>query len=59
MDQIAQLAAIIKSDQRLWMKRLETQVGLTHELEANRKNMLKLQTEYTTMQQKKMLLESM
>ncbi|XP_036970450.1 coiled-coil domain-containing protein 40 isoform X1 [Acanthopagrus latus] len=58
MDQIAQLAVIIKSDQRLWMKRLETQVGLTHELEANRKNMLKLQTEYTTMQQKKMLLES-
>lgn len=59
MAQIAELAEIIKSDQRLWMKRLETQVGLTHELEANRKNMLKLQTEYTTMQQKKMLLESM
>ncbi|XP_073328647.1 coiled-coil domain-containing protein 40 [Pagrus major] len=58
MAQNTELAANIKSNQRFWMKRLETQVGLTHELEANRKDMLKLQTEYTAMQQKKIRLDS-
>ena len=56
--QIEELAANIKSDQQLWMKRQGTLVGLTREIEANSKNMLKLQTEYTGMQQKKIRLES-
>ncbi|XP_044044651.1 coiled-coil domain-containing protein 40 [Siniperca chuatsi] len=56
--QIEELAANIKSDQQLWMKRQGTLVGLTQEIEANSKNMLKLQTEYTGMQQKKIRLES-
>lgn len=57
-DQIEELAANIKSDQQLWMKRQETLVRLTQEIEVNRKDMLKLQTEYTGMQQKKIRLES-
>lgn len=58
MAQTEELAANIKSDQQLWMKRQETLVGLTKEIEANSKDMLKLQTEYTGMQQKKIRLES-
>ncbi|GAA6228588.1 coiled-coil domain-containing protein 40 isoform X2 [Lates japonicus] len=58
MAQIEELAASIKSDQQLWMRRQGTLVGLTQEIEANRKDMLKLQTEYTGMQQKKIRLES-
>lgn len=58
MAQIEELAANIKSDQQLWMKRQGTLVGLTQEIEANSKDMLKLQTEYTVMQQKKIRLES-
>lgn len=59
MAQIAELAANIKSDQQLWMKRQETLVGMTQEIEANSRDMLKLQTEYMGMQQKKIRLESM
>uniref|UniRef100_A0A3B4TDT8 Coiled-coil domain 40 molecular ruler complex subunit n=1 Tax=Seriola dumerili TaxID=41447 RepID=A0A3B4TDT8_SERDU len=58
MAQIEELAANIKSDQQLWMKQQGILVGLSQEIEANRKNMLKLQTEYTGMQQKKIRLES-
>ncbi|XP_031722936.1 coiled-coil domain-containing protein 40 [Anarrhichthys ocellatus] len=58
MTQIEELAANIKSDQQLWMKRQRTLVGLSQEIEANSKDMLKLQIEYTTMQQKKISLES-
>ncbi|KAA8594484.1 hypothetical protein FQN60_011619 [Etheostoma spectabile] len=56
--QIEEQAATIKSDQQLWMKRQGTLVGLTREIETNSKNLLKLQTEYTGMQQKKIRLES-
>lgn len=58
MAQIEELAANIKSDQQLWMKRQGTLVGLTQEIEANSLDMLKLQTEYTGMQQRKIRLES-
>lgn len=58
MAQIEELTANIKSDQQLWMKRQGTLVGLTQEIEVNSKHMLKLQTEYTGMQQKKIRLES-
>ncbi|KAK1885678.1 Coiled-coil domain containing protein 40 [Dissostichus eleginoides] len=51
--QIEELAVRIKSDQQLWMMRQGTLVAMTHEIEANSKEMLKLQTEYTAMQQKK------
>ncbi|XP_034744686.1 coiled-coil domain-containing protein 40 [Etheostoma cragini] len=56
--QIEEQAANIKSDQQLWMKRQGTLVGLTREIETNSKNLVKLQTEYTGMQQKKIRLES-
>ncbi|KAI3352756.1 hypothetical protein L3Q82_019334 [Scortum barcoo] len=58
MAQIEELAANMKGDQQLWMRRQETLVGLTKEIEANSKEMFKLQTEYTSMQQKKIRLES-
>ncbi|XP_051240947.1 coiled-coil domain-containing protein 40 [Dicentrarchus labrax] len=58
MAKIEELAANIHSDLKLWVKRQETLVGLTQEIEANSKDMLKLQTEYTVMQQKKIRLES-
>ncbi|XP_069386026.1 coiled-coil domain-containing protein 40-like isoform X2 [Paralichthys olivaceus] len=51
--EIEELAANIKNDQQLWMKRQGMLVGLTQEIEANSKNMLKLQIEHTVMQQKK------
>ncbi len=57
--QNAEQAANIKRDQQLWMTRQETLVGMTKETEANSKNMLKLQMEFTEMQQKKIRLESM
>ncbi|KAK5927122.1 hypothetical protein CgunFtcFv8_022641 [Champsocephalus gunnari] len=55
--QTEELAGRIKSDQQLWMMRQGTLVAMTHELDANSKGMLKLQTEYTAMQQKKIRLE--
>ncbi|XP_035515431.1 coiled-coil domain-containing protein 40 [Morone saxatilis] len=58
MAKIEELAANIQNDLKLWVKRQETLVGLTQEIEANSKDMLKLQTEYTVMQQKKIRLES-
>ncbi|XP_067440355.1 coiled-coil domain-containing protein 40 [Thunnus thynnus] len=58
MDQLEELAAKIKSNQQLWMKQQGTLVGLTQEIQANRKDMLKLQTEYTGMQQRRIRLES-
>ncbi|XP_035036633.2 coiled-coil domain-containing protein 40 [Hippoglossus stenolepis] len=51
--EIEELAANIKNDQQLWIKRQTTLVGLTREIEANSKNMHKLQIEHTVMQQKK------
>ncbi|XP_053183141.1 coiled-coil domain-containing protein 40 [Scomber japonicus] len=57
-DQLEELAADIKSKQQLWMKRQGILVGMTQEIQANRKDMFKLQTEYTSMQQKKIRLES-
>nr|XP_020451651.1 coiled-coil domain-containing protein 40 isoform X1 [Monopterus albus] len=53
-----ELAANIQCDQQLWMKSQGTLVGLTQDIEANSKKMLKLETEYTGMQQKKIRLES-
>ncbi|XP_068444609.1 coiled-coil domain-containing protein 40 isoform X2 [Clinocottus analis] len=58
MTQIQELAANIKSDQQLWMKRQGTLVELTQEIETNSRDMLKLQIKYTGMQQKKLCLES-
>ncbi|KAJ4944290.1 hypothetical protein JOQ06_012834 [Pogonophryne albipinna] len=55
--QMEELAGRIKSDQQLWMMRQGTLVAMTHEIDANSKEMLKLQTEYTAMQQKKIRLE--
>lgn len=57
--QIEELTAKTKSDQQLWMKQQGTLVGLTQELEANSKQGLKLQTEYTSMQQKEIRLGGM
>lgn len=59
MAEIQELAANIRNDQQLWMKQQGALVGLTQEIEVNSKNMLKLQREYTAMQQKKIRLESM
>ncbi|KAM8880531.1 coiled-coil domain-containing protein 40 isoform 2-T3 [Spinachia spinachia] len=56
--QIEEVARNIESDQQLWMTRQRTLVGLTQEMEANSKNMLKLQIESTLMQQLKIGLES-
>ncbi|XP_030600776.1 coiled-coil domain-containing protein 40 isoform X2 [Archocentrus centrarchus] len=58
IDQIEELAANIKRDQQLWMKQQETLMGLTRTLEANSREMLKLQTEYTGQQQAKIYMES-
>ncbi|XP_070710661.1 coiled-coil domain-containing protein 40 [Pempheris klunzingeri] len=58
MAQNEDLAANIKGNQQLWMKQQEALVRLTQEIEDNSKEMLKLQTEYTSMQQKKIRLES-
>lgn len=56
--EIEDLAASLKRDQQLWMKLQGTLIELTQELEVNSKKILKLQTEYTAMQQKKIRLES-
>nr|XP_040042055.1 coiled-coil domain-containing protein 40 isoform X1 [Gasterosteus aculeatus aculeatus] len=56
--QIQELATNIKGDQQLWMKRQRTLVGLSQEIDANSKNMLKLQIEFTSKQELKMCLES-
>ncbi|KAK9540308.1 hypothetical protein VZT92_002769 [Zoarces viviparus] len=58
MTQIKELAGNIKSDLQLLMERQGTRVGLSQKIEANSKDMLKLQIEETTMQHKKMHLES-
>lgn len=57
--QIEELAANIKSDQQLWMKRQGILMGLTQMIEANSKELLKLQAEYTGWQQTKLYFESM
>lgn len=57
--QIEELAANIKSYQQLWMKRQGILMGLTQTIEANSKELLKLQTEYTGWQQTKLYFESM
>uniref|UniRef100_A0A665UPX6 Coiled-coil domain containing 40 n=1 Tax=Echeneis naucrates TaxID=173247 RepID=A0A665UPX6_ECHNA len=56
--QIEELAVNIESNKQLWMKRQGILVGMTQDIEVNSKNMLKLQTEYTCIQQKKVRLES-
>ncbi|XP_049428773.1 coiled-coil domain-containing protein 40 [Epinephelus fuscoguttatus] len=58
MAQIKELAANVKSNQQLWMRRQGTLVGLTQEIGTNSKDMLKLQAEYTCTQQKKIRWES-
>uniref|UniRef100_A0A3P8TBS3 Coiled-coil domain 40 molecular ruler complex subunit n=1 Tax=Amphiprion percula TaxID=161767 RepID=A0A3P8TBS3_AMPPE len=58
MGQIEDLVANIKSDQQLWMRQQETLVALTQEIESNSRQMLKLQTGYTAMHQKKIRLQS-
>ncbi|XP_068178034.1 coiled-coil domain-containing protein 40 isoform X2 [Antennarius striatus] len=55
--QIEELEGKIKSNKQLWMKRQGTLVGLTQEMGANGGEMLKLQTEFTCMEQRKMRLE--
>lgn len=57
--QIEELAANIKSDQQLWMKRQGILMGLTQTIQANSKELLKLQAEYTGWQQTKLYFESM
>ena len=58
MAQMEELVANIKSDQQLWMRWQGTLVGLTQEIEANSKAVLKLKTEYTAKQQREIYLES-
>lgn len=55
--QIEELTASIKSDQQLWLRQQGELVALTQELETNNKQMIKLQTENTGMQQKKIRLD--
>lgn len=55
--QIEELTASIKSDQQLWLRQQAELVALTQELETNSKQMIKLQTENTGMQQKKIRLD--
>lgn len=55
--EIQDLAADIKSSQQLWMNRQGVLVGLTQEMEANSREILKLETEFTIMHQKKVRLE--
>ncbi len=45
MTQTEELATNIKRDQQLWMKQQEILVGMTKEIQANSKKMLKLQME--------------
>uniref|UniRef100_UPI003AAAC844 coiled-coil domain-containing protein 40 n=1 Tax=Centroberyx gerrardi TaxID=166262 RepID=UPI003AAAC844 len=56
--QLEELAADIKRDRQLWMWQQEVLVGLTQERQANSKDMLKLQTKYTVLQQRKIRTES-
>ncbi|KAM4750889.1 coiled-coil domain-containing protein 40 [Anableps anableps] len=55
---IEELAAHIKNEQRLWTLHQGTLVGLTKELETNKKKMRKLQKDYTGLQQKEIRLNS-
>uniref|UniRef100_A0A3B5AB49 Coiled-coil domain containing 40 n=1 Tax=Stegastes partitus TaxID=144197 RepID=A0A3B5AB49_9TELE len=57
--EIEDLAANIRNDQQVWMRQQGTLVGLTQEIESNSRELLKLQIEYTEMQQKNICLESM
>ncbi|KAM3622956.1 uncharacterized protein V6R79_005365 [Siganus canaliculatus] len=57
--QIEELDTNINSDKQLWMKQQGILVGLTQEIEANSKDMLKLQAKYTGLRQKKIRLESL
>ncbi|XP_037546378.1 coiled-coil domain-containing protein 40, partial [Nematolebias whitei] len=58
MAQIDELKANIRNGQELWMLQQGTLVGLSKDLETNSRMMLKLQTQYTGMKQKKIHLES-
>lgn len=55
--QIEEKEKNIKRLQQLWMKQQGTLVGLNQEKGTNSKHTLKLQTEYTSMVQKKMRFE--
>ncbi|XP_028276271.1 coiled-coil domain-containing protein 40 [Parambassis ranga] len=57
LTEIQAVAADIKSSQQLWMKRQGILVGLTQEMQANSREILKLETEFTIMHQKKVRLE--
>ncbi|XP_069569961.1 coiled-coil domain-containing protein 40 [Brachyistius frenatus] len=56
--QTEDLAADIRSDRQLWMRRQGTLMGLTQDTEANSKDTLKLQMEFTALQQRKIRFES-
>ncbi|KAM4612412.1 coiled-coil domain-containing protein 40 [Polymixia lowei] len=56
--QLEELAAGISKDQQLWMWQQGVLVGLNQERQANSEHMLKLQTQYTTLQQRKIHTES-
>uniref|UniRef100_A0A087X3F7 Coiled-coil domain containing 40 n=1 Tax=Poecilia formosa TaxID=48698 RepID=A0A087X3F7_POEFO len=55
--EIDELAAHIKSEQRLWLLHQGTLVGLTRELDVNKKKMRKLQKDYTGLQMKDIRLD--
>ncbi|XP_041838285.1 coiled-coil domain-containing protein 40 [Melanotaenia boesemani] len=56
--QMEQLATHIKSDKQLWITQQRTIVGLTQDLEANSREMRKLQMDYIGMEQRKIRLHS-
>ncbi|KAF3687186.1 Coiled-coil domain-containing protein 40 [Channa argus] len=56
--EIEDLAENIRKDQQFWIKQQGTLVGLTQDIETSSKSMLKLQAEYTAIQQNKIRLES-
>ncbi|XP_058490512.1 coiled-coil domain-containing protein 40-like [Solea solea] len=58
LTQIEQMEANIKRDKQLWMKRQGSLIELTQEMEVNSKNILKLQKQFTAMEQKKIRWEN-
>ncbi|KAM4585269.1 coiled-coil domain-containing protein 40 [Odontesthes bonariensis] len=58
MAHIEELAAQINNNHQLWMTQQGTLVGLNQEIEADSREMRKLQMDYTGMQQRKIRLES-
>ncbi|XP_029137087.2 coiled-coil domain-containing protein 40 [Labrus bergylta] len=58
MSQSAEVTATMESVKKLWMKRQEILEEQSQEIEANSKDMFKLQKEYTGMQKERICLES-